>query len=461
MTTLQGNPLLQLIELGQRARTATSADELAFMLVNETRALVHYRQAVLWSQTEGVLSLSGIVQVDRQTPFALFLQTVCRHLGETSQDRQARFIQPHDLPQPWSLEWGQWLPAQALWIPLAYGSSAQPNGSGGLLLVAEQPWIAESLPLVREWCHVWEHAWRTLYRPPVWSIGVFKNRLMGWWRGSDVEVGSCHWWQRRPIQLALVIGLVLCFPVRLTVLAAGELVPVQPTVVRSPLDGVIEKLLVQPNQTVKAGDVLLTFDQASMGSRLEVARQGYATAQAEYRQLTQLALGEARAKGQIAAALGKMGEKQAEVDYLERQFGRSTVTAPQDGVVIMDDPSEWVGKPVQTGERILRVANSAEVEVEAWIAVGDAIPLDSGADVYLYLSASPLSSVKAKLRYMGHDALPRPDGVYAYRVRATLTQPTLHRIGLKGTAKLSGHWVPLVYWVTRRPWAVIRQFLAV
>ena len=34
------------------------------------------------------------------------------------------------------------------------------------------------------------------------------------------------------------------------------------------------------------------------------------------------------------------------------------------------------------------------------------------------------------------------------------------RIGLKGTAKLQGDWVPLAYWVLRKPWAVLRQFLA-
>jgi hypothetical protein len=64
------------------------------------------------------------------------------------------------------------------------------------------------------------------------------------------------------------------------------------------------------------------------------------------------------------------------------------------------------------------------------------------------------------LRYVAHDAVPRPDGSYAYRVRARLALPSDRaelRVGLKGTAKLSGPWVPLVYWMLRRPLAVIRQ----
>jgi hypothetical protein len=112
---------------------------------------------------------------------------------------------------------------------------------------------------------------------------------------------------------------------------------------------------------------------------------------------------------------------------------------------------------VNTGERIMRVAAADDVEVEAWLAVGDAVPFDEHAPVSLYLSASPLHPVSAQVRYVAHEAVQRPDGNYAYRVRATLQGATAHRVGLKGTAKVSGGWVPLCYWVLRRPMAVVRQ----
>ena len=44
-------------------------------------------------------------------------------------------------------------------------------------------------------------------------------------------------------------------------------------------------------------------------------------------------------------------------------------------MVLFDSPSEWIGKPVQTGERVMRVADPDAVEIEAWVPVGDAIPL--------------------------------------------------------------------------------------
>jgi hypothetical protein len=65
------------------------------------------------------------------------------------------------------------------------------------------------------------------------------------------------------------------------------------------------------------------------------------------------------------------------------------------------------------------------------------------------------------MRYLAHDAVQRPDGVYAYRLRATLTETTQHRVGLKGTVRVQGPWVPLVYGLLRRPLAAVRSYLGV
>ena len=108
----------------------------------------------------------------------------------------------------------------------------------------------------------------------------------------------------------------------------------------------------------------------------------------------------------------------------------------------------------------MQVAAPDDVEIEAWVPIGDAIPLADGAPLHLYLATTPLSPLGATLRYMSHRAVARPDGTYAYRVRARLDAPSGQRIGLKGTAKLGGERVPLIYWMLRRPLASIRQFIA-
>jgi hypothetical protein len=458
MVAVPGNPLLTLLELGQRARAAASADELAFLAVNDSRSLLAYRQAVLWFAEGGVRAVSGIVQVERHTPYVHYLCALCKALSAGDLPAATpRVVVAADIGDELGAEWSQWLPAQVLWIPLSDRGESQ--SLGGLLLAGDEVWDESLLVLAAEWGGVWHHAWCALFRPAPWSPGRLRAQLGEWW--FRLTQPDLPWWRRRRERVLLAILAVLCFPVRLSVLAPGELVPANPAVIRAPLDGVIGQIHVRPNQTVKAGDLLFSFDEAPIAARLEVARQALSTAEAEYRQMAQMALSESKFKGQLALLLGKIAEKRAEAEFLGTQFERAHIAAPQDGVAMFDDPTEWIGRPVKTGERVMRVAVPADAEIEAWIPIGDAIPLPENATVSLYLAASPFFAVDGEVRYLGHDAMPRPEGAYAYRLRATLIHGSDHRIGSKGTVKVRGGWVPLAYWVLRRPLAVLRQFLAV
>ncbi|WP_254926200.1 efflux RND transporter periplasmic adaptor subunit [Bordetella genomosp. 11] len=443
------HPLLVLLDLCRRARVADSAAELAFLVVNDTHALAPYRQGALWLADKGLESLSGVVEPEANAPYAQWLAKVCRVLHDRS--ASAMPVTASDLPAVLAAEWTEWLPPYGLWLP--FSGRAREGAGGGVFLAADVPWSGDALALLVEWVDAWHHAWRGQGGTAGWSWQ--RARL-----AAQAMIGrkpGMPWWrQRRTLVAALVLAILSC-PVRLSVLAPGELVPADPAVIRAPVDGVVAQFQVQPNQAVKTGQALFNFDEAPIATRLEVARQTLATAQAEYRQYAQQALSDPKSKAQLAILSGKIEEKQAEAAYARGQFERSRVTAPRDGIALFDDPSEWIGKPVQTGERIMRIAAPDDVEVEAWLPIGDAIPLESGAMVELYLASAPLDSVSARVRYVAHDAVPRPDGSYAYRVRARIDGGAGQRVGLKGTAKLIGDRVPLVYWMLRRPLATIRQ----
>lgn len=450
-----GDPLVQLLDLAHQSREARSRDELAFLLLNDSQRLLRYRQAALWFEDTGLRGLSGVVEPDPNAPYAIWVRKLCAHLHSSNRavaQDGVFVVDRHQLPPALGAEWSDWLPGEGLWLPVPGGAGQPPRG--GLLLALDEPCSEAAWPLWQEWLQTWAHAWRGLDRPQAWW-----QRLLR--REPVASVGTRPvWWRRRSAQIGAAALLLMLLPVRLTVLAPAELVAADATVVRAPLDGVIDRFQVQPNQAVSRGQVLFSFDEAPIASRLDVARQALATAEVEYRQVTQLALADPRAKGQLAAVQGRIEEKRAEAEFLQDQFRRSRVEAPRAGIAIFDDPSEWEGRPVHTGERILRVVDPHQVEVEAWLPVGDALPLPEGAELKLYLAATPLEPVTATLRYMAHDAVQRPDGSYAYRVRARLDAPTEHRIGLKGTGRLQAGWVPLAYWVLRRPLALARQYLA-
>lgn len=450
-------PLAVLLDLARQARHAESVRELQFLAVNSTHTLAPYRQAALWLREGGVVCLSGVVQIEANVPYVLWLQAVCAQLTEAGQHPRA--VDSTVFPGPLGEAWGDWLPEHVAWLPLnapaeAAGGDAEPM-AGGLLLARDEAWTEQELVLLGEWVETWAVLWRARHPARGWHWRQWRTHLREGFRRSQGK----RWWQVPATRWALGLLLVLCLPVRLTVLAPGELVPARPAVIRAPLEGVIDTFHVQPNQLVKKDQPLFGFDEALIQSRLEVSRQALATTEAEYRQAAQQALTDAKSKAQLALLTGKIEEKRAEAAFLADQLTRARVLAPQDGIALFDDPSEWIGKPVGVGERIMRIASPDDVEVEAWVPLADAIPLPEEAVVSLYLNASPLSPVDAKLRYLAHDAVERPDGNYAYRLRATLTASTAHRVGLKGTARLQGHRVPMAYWVLRRPLAGIRTYL--
>ena len=438
-----------LSELSRRARLAETDRELGFSLVNDSMALAPFRQAALWLADGGAWCLSGVVQVDANVPYVQWLNAVACHMQAQPQ-QPVRTFTAQDLPAELAADWNDWWPEHAVWL-----SSTAKSVQGAGIFVRDASWQADELAALQAWSEVWWHAFTALHRPRMARLKSWRIRL-GVWLGW--QPGMASWRQRRLLVLMLLLA-VICCPVRLTVLAPGELVPAKPLVIRAPLDGVIDVFHVQPNQQIQAGQPLFSFDEIVIQSRLDVAAQALVTAETDYRQTSQMALMEAKSKVQLGLLVGKIEERKAEIEYLKEQLLRARVSAPIAGVVLMDDPAEWIGKPVSTGERILRIATLDDVEVEAWLPMADAIKLSVGDEVSLYLSANPLSPVHATLRYMAYEAVQRPDGVYAYRVRATLSGTSQHRIGLKGTAKLHGGWVPLVYWVLRRPWATLRGYV--
>lgn len=493
------HPLIRLLDLGRQARHAATGAELQFVLVNRTYSLCPYLLGTYWVVGEGVVIQSGLSSIDRNAPFVQWLSGVCAFLAHQQKPIRvtADVLRHEDVAQ-----WAEHLPASAVWFPVTVDGAP----AAGLLLCRQEPWTEPEISLLTEWVDIWAHAWKKLHAPSLHSeLGRLVTWFSAWWpnfdqiraTGEAVSQGSQYvwrnvvlrptrwpwlafkvlktvaspknWqqslktvWQDRALRLRWGLALLAILPVRLTVLAPAELVPAHPAVIRVPTEGVIDEFFVAPNQMVAEGQALFRLDLTTLTSRLNVAQQEIQIASSEYRQSALQSLTDAKSRTQLSGQEGKAAERQVEVAYLKELLSKAQVKAPRAGVVLFDDPSEWIGKPVLAGEKIMVVTTEGDVEIEAWLPVGDAIALPSDVPVTLYLNASPLSPVDGQLRYVGHEAIPRPDGSYAYRLRAKLA-PGEHapRVGLRGTAKISGQYVPLVYWVLRKPLGSIRQFLGV
>lgn len=120
------------------------------------------------------------------------------------------------------------------------------------------------------------------------------------------------------------------------------------------------------------------------------------------------------------------------------------------------DAQRLTGKPLQTGERLLEIADPAQAELRIELPVADALNLEPGAEVALFLDSDPLHRHGAELERAAYEAQNTPAGQLAYRLDARFTDAP-PRIGLRGTAKLFGQRAPLALYLLRRPLAALRQ----
>ena len=199
-----------------------------------------------------------------------------------------------------------------------------------------------------------------------------------------------------------------------------------------------------------------------MRNRNEVADKSRAVAQADFLRETQKSFSDGNSKGELSSFKAKFEEKVAEAQYTRDLFERIRITAPEDGIVVFSDPNDWIGKPVQTGERIVQIADPQHVQIAINLPVEDALNLEAGAKVKLYLNVSPLDTVEGELTQSSYEPVPVAEGFVAYRLKADIATGELPpRIGLKGTAKIYGAWAPFVYHVFRKPLAATRRYLGI
>jgi len=438
------DPLAAMLQLEGRARAVLTEPELLFVIANETWQLAPFRQAVVFRSDffgkPRLKVVSGLAAIEEDAPYAQWLAAVAAsvwpRLGNTP-----RTISAAELPAELAENWNEWWPRHVLACPLL-----APDGArlGMALYVRDEVWTEQHTALLARL-----HAG---YGYSLWAIVNQAGRFTQWWRRFGAQR---RWWRL----LALAAVLALFVPVRQSVLAPAEVIALEAQAIAAPMDGVVKSFSVQPNQPVRKGEVIFTLDDTTLRNRREVGAKALAVARADALLSTQRAFDSDQAKGEVGTLQGRVREREAEMAYLDEMLARVEVRAPADGVAIYGDPNDWVGRPVVTGERILLLADPKDAGVLVWLPVADAINLNAGAEMRLFLHVAPLSPLPARLTQTSYQATLSPDGVASYRIRGAFDRPAAEaRVGLKGTAKLYGRRVFLGYVLFRRPLAAVREW---
>ncbi len=437
--------LLALLKVEQDARDCASVRDLTFLMANETRKLTRARQIFVLmpgpTKSLHVKAISSLSVVDRNAPVVSLIEGVVQKAAAELPGLDSAGILPlHVAGQQTS--GSETYPFHHLyWMPLKHGGK---TAVGGLVLAREDSWADQDVLVAQRLASTYAHAW---------------TALEGRRRGLTTAARSIS---RRQLAAGAAVLVALMFvKVPLSALAPVEIVAREPFVVAAPIDGVIDTIAVDPNEPVKPGDLLVKLNDTALRNRFEVANRDADVSAARLKQAHRSAFNDTQGMHEIGIARAELEMKVAERDFAKALLDKTEIHAKRSGMAVYADKRELIGRPVAVGERILEVADPDAVEARISLPVADAITLSPGARVKLFLDSDPLTPWTAAVKRADYKAKVGDSDIVSFRVVATLdadeSRP-VPRLGVRGTAQISGQDVPLWLYLFRRPLTAVRQW---
>ena len=436
--------LATLVQLEREVRHASREANFRFIVVNETRRLVDYDQAVLWRKRDDgsirIEAVSGVASISRETPFIHWLEQTITACARTPTANTTQLLTADSISTEAARDWPDMVTGDVLWCPFL-----TPAGElyGGLWLTRCSPWKTSDQALLERLADACSHAWRALANSKRPGTSPLTGILTG----------------RKRLVLLLLLLAFLLLPIRQTALAPAEVIAHEPVLVTAPMEGVIREVHVAPNSAVQTGDLLFSLDDTTIRNRHEVALKAAEVAQADYLRAARKAFQDEDSKAGLAMLRAEVELRQAESRYTGELLDKIHIHAERNGIVIFTAANDWLGHPVLTGERVMTLADPLQTEIRLWLPVDDAINLEIGAAVTLFLNIDPTHPLPGTLRQTSYEAQLTPDGNLAYQLKANFSGASeAPRIGLKGTGKIYGDRVLMVQYLLRRPFSAIRRY---
>ncbi len=450
-TQIEG--LATLLVLDEEVRKLTNIREFGFFSTNETHRLIPYHTAYLWQFKDLIgthlVAQSGTAEIDLHAPANRWVHHAINIIRRSSLEKEIHqldfesFDNSSDETQPHAPEsgWPDVLPNYMLWCPFLNKAKQL---TGGLIFFRETAFSETEVKMLRWLIESFQYTWLILVQPrKLPSLEILKEKRY--------LTGVC-----------IIIGCILLFPTRLSVFGDGTVVPNKMQVlVNAPMQGVIKSFEVKPGDKVKAGQLLLTMDKTDLQAAAEVSKKDYLLTQAKLRTAINVGFDHKEGRLEIPIIQAQLDIDKTNLDYANELLAKTEVRSPITGIVIFESKEDWVGQPVQTGERILVVADPNQVELKIIVPVTNSMSLsvDNKGEFYMYGQFVPLP---ISIKSLGYNAKLMPNKVLAYQFSADFIKPSqLPQIGSQGTVKIYTHYVPLIYYFLRRPIQTIRGTIGI
>jgi hypothetical protein len=416
--------LFTLLTLQRQAMETQDIKGFYHYVVNYTSRLLPYQQSIVWSyqgQKVTLEKISGNVVLDPIGPIA---NKISSHI-EGIISSASSFIQQTEFEKrP---------------ITLSFFRNNQGEVIGGLWIETDAQYQEAEIKILEEVSVTYAYVMAHLQ---------MRQRLKFWNKATDALK-----YRKAIISCAIILALL---PVRQTITAPAEIVARDADVITVPFDGMIEGIEVDPGDTVTDGQIVAKMDTTNLNAQVTIARQELNVAESKLARLQREAVENPDKGSDLNILQSEINKKQVELNYAETVQKNADITATRAGTAIFSDANRLKGKPARMGDVVMTVADPQDAELLVRIPVQSLLPIEEGYKVVFYLNASPLSGRLAKVKTIGYQATPDPDGLLTYKILADIEDKENLRIGWQGTAKVKGNWTILSYLILRKPLASIR-----
>ena len=434
------------MQIERDLRSAQTLESFGFVVCNSVKKLIQFDSALMLvnranqiGQTQQVTTISGVSTFDSEAPLVKLSQAVVNANELNLEDTELHSAdQLPEYPSKLLTDLQFHEMVTVVLIPARIS----------LVFVRHQRWRAKELQLLQQISEPAGHAVQPLLNTQI------RNRY-----SISKLCSQKTWW------LGFVLVLALAFlPVSQSVIATGEISAKSPAIVASGLNAVVKEILVEPNDSVTAGQTLIRYDDTDLTLQRETLYEELGLAQEQLRKSTQHSLNNSldEQNNRAADLQSQVDLKTIELAYIEKMMQRLEIKAPSSGVALFSRAEDWVGRSVVTGEKIMEIADSSQQQFEIWVATSDAIDLPIGGAVKFFPDAFPLRSLNGSVESTSYFATETTSNTLAYRV---LAKPDEHdkkmRLGMKGAFRLYGDRVALGYYLFRKPLSAIRRGIGV
>ena len=335
------------------------------------------------------------------------------------------------------------LPGFFCWIPISDDLRAGED-LAGLLIFSDRMFGAEQQKLL---AHIQSVLCTTYYA----LIG--KRRRFQVQKSMKSFLGSMF--------IVLVCVLLYHIKIPLSVVAPFELVPKLPQQVYAKTTGQIDRVLVEAGDDVVAGQTLLQLQTDDLIYEVEKVNAVIEAKRTELELVTATGYRDRDARSKIDILNAELGLHEAELKLAKFHLENATLKADINGRVLIASTDELQGKPVTLGEPLLVVYAPGIVELQIEVATKDIIRIDPNKKIAIYFDTDPLVKWTGNIKHGELATFTSANGVLSYRVIATLDRRqgvTLPNVGTRGTARVYGPEVSILYQIFRKPIVAARRW---